>query len=209
MYYGSDSSYHILNDISSYIRTIETTGNTFIPTGTTIEISGVDWNNSNGEPGSVYKNGLFVGIHCSSSDTYTKTCINASRLCELGVDFDEAYNDYTGDTYMVKQVDGFISNEELSDGDARGMFSTMNINGLATTNVNNQLKYNFTYSYPNGFDGRLRNANINGFAYTQKSDDVNSIDYNKFRFGSRYSSTPNSNEYYNFNQSGGGYRSEE
>ena len=197
-YNTTGETYSVVTNISLYQRVVPITGNTWVSTGTTsdiIEISGIDWGTSlTGKPN--YKNGLFVGIGCMSSDTYTKTCINASRLCELGVDFDETY-DNNGTKI---DVDGFISNEELSDSDARSMFSTLNINGLKTINVNGQKKYNFEYNYPDGFDGRLRNASIGDTSeYPGKSNDINSVDYNKFRFGSRYKSIPDLTLYYNFN----------
>jgi len=136
------------------------------------EMSGIDWGNTPG-----YEiNGLFVGVSCMDSNTIVKSCVNATRLCEIGVDFDEKHVGSTSDGYdLVKLIDGYISTDEITDGDVRGMFSTLNINNLSTSvNSFNQPKYDFIYNYPNGFDGKLRSV----FA-----QDGFILDYYTFRFG--------------------------
>jgi len=150
--------------------------------------SGIDWSNDNSE----ISGGLFTSIGCLNSITLIKSCVNAERLCEIGVDYDENYDftDYNGTTIITKNVDGFISLDELSEGDSRGMFATLNRNGLKT--VNNQYglkKYDFKYVYPTGFDGKLsvnltydNSVNIVGDS-NYLSTDAKSIEYNKFRFG--------------------------
>lgn len=155
---------------------IPATGNTGTP-----EISGIDWGNKADNPDNKihYENGLFVGISCVDSDTYTKSCVNISRLCELGVDFDEQQEYGSGVLEIIKDVDGFITLDEISDGDARAMFATLNINNLSTISDNGRLKYNFNYTYPDGFDGRL--ISLTG--------DTISHDYMRFRFGDRYGYT--------------------
>ena len=145
------------------------------------EISGIDWGNKADNPDNQihFENGLFVGVSCVDSDTYTKSCVNVSRLCELGVDFDERQEYGSGVLTVTKEVDGFITLDEISDGDARAIFATLNINDLSTKVENSQVKYNFKYTYPEGFDGRL--ASLTG--------DTMSQDYMKFRFGDRYGYT--------------------
>lgn len=148
-------------------------------------MSGIDWGNDKTH----LENGLFVAIGCTSSDTLTKTCVNASRLCEIGVDFDEKHIIETGNLKNTILIDGYISNDEVSDGDARGMFATLNINGLKTKkDNNNQIKYDFTYNYPNSFDGRLKTESYNGANPTGLTSDYNGnvsarVDYYKFRYG--------------------------
>ena len=139
------------------------------------ELTGLSW----GDDDTKKTNGLFVGIDCTKSTTYAKTCINANRLCEIGVDFDERY-DITGNTLVSIYPDGYISYDEISDGDSRAMFSTLNFNNLKTiTNKYNQTKYDFTYNYPVGFDGKLRADTVNGLLNT----DLLNTDYYNFRFG--------------------------
>ena len=152
-------------------------------------MSGVDWGNHTYNR----ENGLFVAIGCLSSDTTIKTCVNASRLCEIGVDFDEKFTGTTNNGIDIeKYIDGLISTDEISDGDVRSMFSTLNINNLKggtqySSMGDNSWKYNFTYNYPDGFDGKLRveNANfINGSSTPQNTSfDVRNDYYYKFRFG--------------------------
>ncbi len=143
------------------------------------EMSGVDWGNSYANQ----ENGLFVGVDCMSSTTTMKTCINATRLCELGVDFDEKTVIEYGTVTGVTNIDGFISLDEISDGDARGMFSTLNGNGLKTKpDKYKQLKYDFTYNFPDGFDGKLRATDVSKQGGNLPSD-LPSNDYYKFRFG--------------------------
>jgi len=136
-------------------------------------MSGVDWGNDSGAK----YNGLFVAVGCTDSDTIPKTCINASRLCEIGVDFDEKYIGSTIDGIEIeKYIDGHVSYDEISDGNVRAMFATLNHNNLKTiVGENSMLKYDFSYKYPDGFDGRLRGVGVN--------DDLRNLDYYKFKFG--------------------------
>lgn len=149
--------------------------------------SGIDWGNHDDHK----ENGLFVAIGCLSSTTIIKSCVNASRLCEVGVDFDEKHDTSYGDIITTKYIDGFISTDEVSDGDVRGMFSTLNINNLKTKidqTSNNQVKYDFSYCYPNFFDGRLKvtgytNSIANGLSNDYYGDNNARNDYYRFRFG--------------------------
>lgn len=157
----------------------------YSPTGKTM--SGVDWGSK--DKNGIYhlENGLFAAITCMDSDTIIKTCVNATRLCEVGVDFDERYTGSTSNgNNLIKYIDGYISTDEITDGDVRGMFATLNINNLKTKQIKySQIKYDFTYNYPNGFDGRLRNAGIpnTGALYAGLSTDLPVNDYYNFRFG--------------------------
>lgn len=148
-----------------------------------LEASGIDWGNKN-----VYEKGLFTSIKCFNSDTIVKTCINASRICEVGVDFDEYY-EYNGpDGVTIKnEVDGYVSTQEISDGNVRNMFATLNSNKLKTEeNDYKHLKYKFKYLFPSGFDGRMIAA---GSSIGEPFDEDKSEDYMIFRNG------PDSNEY--------------
>lgn len=158
------------------------------------EMSGIDWGNAadNTDSRVHRENGLFLGVNCVDSDTYIKSCVNASRLCELGVDFDERYLVSNGLITIQKNVDGYITDDEISDGDARSMFSTLNINSLKTENVDGITKYKFDYNIPSSFDGRLRGDYIK---------DAKSVDYLKFKFGDRYDKTNFDNMFYLLNTS--------
>lgn len=137
-----------------------------------VEMSGIDWGEKNGDE-NYRRKGLFVGIKCLDSDTKLKTCINASRMCEVGVDFDESF-DYIDENNVTINVesDGFININEISDSDVRGMFSTLNFNNLSVNeNEYKHKKYDFKYNYPDNFDGRLKD-------YT---GDTISNDYKSFR----------------------------
>lgn len=160
-------------------------------TGTTThnnvtQISGIDWGNNQTKR----KDGLYVSVGCFNSKTITKTCVNASRLCEIGVDFDDLVESEDG--ILGKVSDGYISIDEITDGDVRAMFATLNINNLSVkTDDNNQLKYDFAYNFPNSFDGRLKTTGYSGNTIstaTGLTSDYNSDtqarnDYYKFRFG--------------------------
>lgn len=158
------------------------------------EISGIDWGNKadNYDNKIHFENGLFVGVNCVDSDTYTKSCVNVYRLCELGVDFDEKQQYSDGLITGSIDVDGFIGVDEISDGDARAMFATLNVNDLKVKNVNGEIKYDFNYLYPDGFDGKLRSS------MTSVNADTISYDYLKFRFGSRYNDYDLKNMYYTY-----------
>ena len=120
--------------------------------------------------------------------TTEKSCINAERICELGVTFDSEYSfdrEINGNPYkFVSEMDGLITKRELEDIDTRALFATLNTNKLVgmiddvTTGYKN---YNLTYCYPTNFDGRLENIAIE---YTSGNtfDDRNP-DYIAFRMG--------------------------
>lgn len=130
-----------------------------------------------------------------------KTCINAERICELGVTMDSDvtidYNkkpatdgkhvgrrDGLG-TKVVSYMDGLITKRELEDIDARALFATLNFNPLVGEKVNETTgykTYNLTYFYPTNFDGRLEDI-APDYTYGFTSDDRNR-DYLDFRFGS-------------------------
>lgn len=189
-YYGWDSLYYeipyddIKNPTYDYGRFSTQTGTTWVETGMTVEMSGVDWGNTDNTT-----NGLFLGITCSDSFTTIKSCINSNRICEIGVDLDERHVYDIGNFEITNEVDGYISNEEIVDGDSRSMFATLNYKKLTTKSINGTLKYDFNYIYADGFDGRLHSV---------KPDEYNNIDYYKFRFGERYQS--NNESYYSYNK---------
>jgi len=159
------------------------------------EMSGIDWGNKDEDGNFNLENGLFVAVGCLDSTTIPKTCINATRLCEIGVNFDEKYTGSTSNGFdTVSYIDGYISTKEISDGDSRAMFSTLNGNNLSVkSDKYNKLKYDFTYNYPEGFDGKLRAVGLTDLI----TGDTLINDYYNFRFGLN-----NNNIGYDYN---GGY----
>lgn len=164
------------------------------------EAAGCDWGNSN-EYGKK-DGGLFYNIGCSTINLYPKSCVNLSRICELGVSLDESK--YVPDlkalagnenAYEYLRTDGFVSYDELSNFDARSEFATLNGNRLQTkVNTTNGLKeYDFSYLYPDNFDGSLKDImNITTGSYSSNVNykenyklETASIDYYKFRMGNK------------------------
>lgn len=124
--------------------------------------------------------GLFYGLTCFDSYTKPKSCINLSRICELGISLDETdelpttEGNGTDNDTDVLTPDGFISYDEIYNPDYRSMFATLNSNFLKTT-LNSEtglLEYDFNYLYIDNFDGSLKQLmkakTVNG--YTEKSD---------------------------------------
>ena len=174
---------------------------------TTTESTGCDWGNLNwidecGKMGYDTDGGLFYGIGCSAFEVAAKSCINISRICEMGVEMDttkslpilSTLKDHPdSDNAYVKLVpDGFISADELSGNDERAMFATLNGNKLRTRNnkTNGMLEYDMFYLYPNNFDGlaeplmRHRGCDNPDANYTTNFNlEYFSKDYYLFRMG--------------------------
>lgn len=197
------TTYNLPSDIlftdHEFLDSFDENGN-FIDTTYTefSEAAGCDWGNSN-EYGKD-DGGLFYNIGCATINLYPKSCVNLSRICELGVSLDESknvpnLNNLAGDenAYDYLRTDGFVSYDELSNFDARSEFATLNGNKLQTkVNTSNGLKeYDFRYLYPENFDGSL--LEIMQRTTQGYSSDVNykenykletvSKDYYKFRMG--------------------------
>lgn len=110
------------------------------------EASGIDWGYTGPgqEPANeeasnaLYKpGGHFLGISCYSSESSIKSCVNLSRICELGSMISQMQYipkegsddlDYTSFTVPT----GLISGDEIEDGTFRNEFATLNHNGLKT-----------------------------------------------------------------------------
>lgn len=145
------------------------------------ELSGIDWglNGPNQGKNSLsnlyFPGGHFLGIACISSEVNIKSCVNLSRICELGAmmsqrqykivkkntsDNEASYFEYV---YLVPS--GLISKDEISDTNFRNIFATLNHNRLKTEiNKENGLrKYKFIPLTPTNFNGELR-ANISNKA---------------------------------------------
>lgn len=185
------------NEANNYFD--ETTGEYISEYTSYTEMTGCDWGNTNtADECSEPDGGLFYGIGCSSIDMLPKSCINLSRICELGVSLDETKyvenldnpddDDYE-DNLLIP--DGFVSYDELYNLDERSMFATLNGNNLRTkmNEKNGLYEYDLRYLYPESFDGSLYNimrARQSGCSKTYVNNyklETFSRDYYKFRMG--------------------------
>lgn len=162
------------------------------------EMSGIAWNWDGPSQGKsernkiYYPGGHFLGIACWNIETNLKTCVNLSRICEIGGGMSERQEDareideFGNVKYTYNVPTGLIGNEAIIDGDFRSMFSTMNMKKLVANkkDKNGYIKYDFLYLRPNGFDGAMRGFTSGGDnPYNKK---VN-VDNNSFDYLSEYS----------------------
>lgn len=156
--YGDDS------DVIDYSDTMPIT-----------EAAGISWNYSGPGQGKVekekmyYPGGHFLGISCVNSQTNIKSCVNLSRICELGTTMSErkeivrkvvGNENGTGDAiqYTYNVPTGLISKDEIIESDARTMFASMNHKRLIATKFDETTgyyTYDFDYLQPDGFNGEL------------------------------------------------------
>lgn len=136
------------------------------------EMSGIDWGKSgpnqyhdaNGNTTYYQPGGHFLGISCVNSETNVKSCVNLSRICEVGVipsqrqmiirkqnDGEFAY------TYSYLIPTGLISKNEITDSNFRNIFATLNHNNLKTKvdSKSNLLIYDFKPLLPINFNGEF------------------------------------------------------
>ena len=141
------------------------------------EAAGIAWNYTGPGQGekSKYVNkslympgGHFLGISCTNSETNIKSCVNLSRICEIGSNMSqrrEEVRKIVGTTnefqYRYFVPTGLIANDEVNGGSFRSMFATMNHKRLLCENRYDEKTgypiYDFIYLRPNGFDGALKN----------------------------------------------------
>ena len=179
------------------------------------EISGIDWGlngpNQGKNDGIYTPGGHFLGISCSNAQVNIKSCVNLSRICEIGVimsqrqaipsyGIDENGNKILTYDYLIPS--GFISKDEISENNFRNILATLNYNGLKTiTNEYGLKEYNFVSVQPINFSGDLKDyVNNKKYNDVSKADNPNydtrenafahvrtmeysSKDYNSFRFG--------------------------
>lgn len=180
------------------------------------ETSGIDWGISGPDQGDVDKGklyfpgGHFLGISCFNSEANIKSCVNLSRVCELGSTishrqtFITKVNNKNNNYQFVYTIPtGIISGDEILDYGVKNEFATLNYNGLKTRrNIeNNLLEYDFKTIFPINFDGNL-NEKINNSKYQREYNsetnefirtiEESSVDYYKFRLGINFEETDNS-----------------
>lgn len=136
--------------------------------GSVTEESGIDWSYTGPGQGEVKKaktytpGGHFLGISCVNAESSIKSCVNLKRICEVNVwpsQRQEVFNGYDAKkngTYLDLIPHGFIAKDDISGGNFRKVFATMNHNGLRTrVNDNGFVVYDFEYMTPENFGGEL------------------------------------------------------
>ena len=125
-------------------------------------MSGVDWVYSGPGQSAVqetdlYKpGGHFLGLSCVNSETTIKTCVNVSRICELGVNMSQRKEwETTRESERFGSVPtGFITKDDINDGNSRRIFATLNNQPLQ---INRETgRYNFITLNPTNFIGELQ-----------------------------------------------------
>ena len=182
------------------------------------ESAGIDWgfvgpNQKTGATNDIeslyFPGGHFLGVSCFNSQVNIKSCVNLSRVCEIGTLFSQRqvirkYNTKE-DTYSYLVPTGLISRDEINDGGFRNEFATMNYNGLrvkSSSESNIMKEYDFETINPINFNGELNdkisgrteyNSNIGfkddesgsvtGNTAYRRTIEENSKDYYRFRLG--------------------------
>ena len=166
--------------------TISVEDNEHLDTIPLTEISGIAWNWSGPAQGNntpdknYYPGGHFLGMACWNIETSIKTCLNLSRICEIGSSMSERREDgkeideYGNIKYIYNVPTGLIGNESIIDSDIRTMFSTMNMKKLIANKVdkNGYVKYDFLYLRPNGFTGVMSGDTTGNSPYNSTDVDV-------------------------------------
>lgn len=151
------------------------------------EAAGIAWNYTGPGQGRIeeenmyYPGGHFLGITCVNSQTNLKSCINLSRICEIGSTMSQRREDVrlveSGGTlkYVYTVPSGFIAGDEIVDTDFRSMFATMNKKRLIATKRNRETGYkfyDFDFSMPTNFNGSFSKLVTNGYLdpYNTKID---------------------------------------
>lgn len=147
------------------------------------EAAGISWNftgpnQGNADDARMYTpGGHFLGLSCINSQTNIKSCINLSRICEVGANMSQRKEDVTSVTdsegvsqlhYTYTAPSGFISGDDIMGEDFRGMFATMNMSRLIATKTNpdsGYKMYDFTFMKPVNFNGSFNNVATNAAPY--------------------------------------------
>ena len=158
--------------------------------GSMTEESGIDWGYTGPGQGEVKKpktytpGGHFLGISCVNSETSIKSCVNLKRICEIGVwpsSRQEVFNGYDANNtgqYVDIIPNGLISRDDISGGNFRKLFSTMNNNNLRMkVNESGFTVYDFYYMNPENFGGDLNKYAKNNYNAVIPLDDESMAHY--------------------------------
>ena len=137
------------------------------------EAAGIAWNYTGPGQGDMnaekfyYPGGHFLGLSCVNSQTNIKSCINLSRICEVGANMSQRKEDVSkidsdgNVTYTYTAPTGFISGDDIIGENFRTMFATMNHNRLIATKTNpttGYKMYDFDFIKPTNFDGTFKSV---------------------------------------------------
>ncbi len=163
------------------------------------EAAGISWDYTGPGQGEItesnmyYPGGHFLGMSCTNSQTNIKSCVNLSRICEIGVTMSQrkedisSINSETGvETYTYTAPTGFISGNEIVGEDFRTMFATMNQKRLQANKLNPETGYyyyDFEFIKPINFNGIFSNItdkkNAKDKYYNTQIDSLINIDSDK------------------------------
>lgn len=178
--------------------------------------SGIDWGYHGPDQGDesfkdiYYPGGHFLAMSCKNSAVNIKSCVNLSRICEIGTTISQRHELVTGirsdDEYELQYSNvipsGLINRYDITDGSFRKMFASMNHNRLKTK-INKDtayLEYDIIPINPKGFMGELSDyvSGSNNYNGKVKSDvdpngdstdtfvstiEIPDTDYYRFRMG--------------------------
>lgn len=151
------------------------------------EAAGISWNYTGpgqGEevPEKMYHpGGHFLGLSCVNSMTNIKSCINLSRICEIGANMSQRKEDITSIDksgnihYSYTVPSGFISGDDIVGEDFRAMFATMNYKRLIANRVNPNTgykMYDMDFIKPINFDGAFKSVVTSPNSLYNKKIDV-------------------------------------
>ena len=175
------------------------------------ESAGIDWgyngpNQGGNDLGNLYfPGGHFLGISCFNAEVNIKSCVNLSRICEIGSIMSQRQsfirkngNDFVYD-YLIPN--GFISKFEITDSNFRREFATLNYNGLKTKidPETQYRKYDLKYIHPTNFNGELSvKINQSSKPYMDKSFDDSSKEKDPTTMAYKRVIEEPSNDYYYF-----------
>lgn len=196
-YYQNSSTYNIAEN-----NDIVEEDDTLAPADTMAmtEAAGISWNYTGPGQGEIaelemyYPGGHFLGLTCVRSQTNLKSCLNLSRICEIGTNMSQKKEDVrvvdeNGIKYTYTVPTGFISGDEISDSDFRSMFATLNKKRLIATKRNQSTGYKFydlEFAMPTNFSGEFKNV-VHGRHYggenTMYNTKITPIEENLTLFG--------------------------
>lgn len=147
------------------------------------EAAGISWNYTGPGQGDedvnkmYHPGGHFLGLSCVNSRTNIKSCINLSRICEVGANMSQRKEDITfidddGNVHYSYTVpSGFISGDDIVGEDFRSMFATMNYKRLLATRTNPNTgykMYDMEFVKPINFDGAFNSVVTSSDLYNRE-----------------------------------------
>ena len=171
-----------------------------------VEISGIDWGynpfktadildtSNNPDNTKLIMNqvaGHFLEIGCTFSMTNQKSCINLTRICELGSEMAQSHYNrkINGDRtqYSFSATTGIISSREVIGEDLRTKFASLNCNSLSTVidASTGYLMYDLIGYTPYNFDGSalgINPDNVGDSEFIPCLNEAQSVSYLQFRF---------------------------